>query len=62
MFRFASVDSWPQPWSAISQSNIYQQLFKARCKAYPDEKKETCQKERDWKKNVNVSIKSSSDN
>jgi hypothetical protein len=28
----------------MSQSNIYQQLFKAHCKAYPDKKK-NCEKE-----------------
>jgi hypothetical protein len=43
----------------MSQPNIYQQLFEAYCKAYPDKKKETCQKElnKEWE-----SIKSSSEN
>jgi hypothetical protein len=43
----------------MSQPNIYQQLFQADCKAYPDKKKETCQKElyKEWE-----SIKLSSEN
>jgi hypothetical protein len=53
------VDFWPQPCSAMSQSLIYQQLFKSHCKAYPYKKKENCQKElnKEWE-----SIKSSSEN
>lgn len=58
MFRFVSVGRWPRPCSTMSQPNIYQQLFEAYCKAYPDKKKETCQKElnKEWE-----SIKSSSE-
>jgi hypothetical protein len=39
MFRFVSVDCWSQHWSTMFQSNIYQQLFNAYCKAYLDKKK-----------------------